>query len=313
MRCSNENYHLCVDSRGIIVMRSLHRVDTNYIHPGPLGVKDQPNRTFTTYPSFGGARKHSYVMNPSHFEVTETVVFLLFFSFLASSGPICPFPVSWPAATFILYPFCPCFRELIIPVPCYWSPASVLVLRLGYSMDETTALKKSRCPGTPACSAIRPALDSSLGPGRQTFIRSILLPSFRFCSFFDASSFGSPLVFISFSFLSRVKKAQHNAGFRSPSDRREPCCCCPCRAPRHLCWRDFCALCCGCWLPCWIPSRPGSVHFSPLSGDISDSNESRFRFALGTWYDPGLGACGITNTDSDYIAAVSHSLFDTYP
>ncbi|KAG6911905.1 hypothetical protein DXG01_000152 [Tephrocybe rancida] len=33
----------------------------------------------------------------------------------------------------------------------------------------------------------------------------------------------------------------------------------------------------------------------------------------GTFYTTGLGACGITNTDGDYIAAVSHSLFDNYP
>ncbi|TFK57202.1 hypothetical protein OE88DRAFT_1619136 [Heliocybe sulcata] len=34
---------------------------------------------------------------------------------------------------------------------------------------------------------------------------------------------------------------------------------------------------------------------------------------LGTFYATGLGACGITNTDTDYIAAVSHLLFDTFP
>jgi len=33
----------------------------------------------------------------------------------------------------------------------------------------------------------------------------------------------------------------------------------------------------------------------------------------GTFYATGLGACGITNVDTDFIAAVSHSLFDTYP
>ncbi|KXN89956.1 Allergen Asp f 7 [Leucoagaricus sp. SymC.cos] len=33
----------------------------------------------------------------------------------------------------------------------------------------------------------------------------------------------------------------------------------------------------------------------------------------GTFYSTGLGACGITNKDSDYIAAVSHLLFDDYP
>lgn len=33
----------------------------------------------------------------------------------------------------------------------------------------------------------------------------------------------------------------------------------------------------------------------------------------GTYYSTGLGACGITNTDSQYIAAVSHLLFDVFP
>jgi hypothetical protein len=33
----------------------------------------------------------------------------------------------------------------------------------------------------------------------------------------------------------------------------------------------------------------------------------------GTFYATGLGACGITNTDSDMIAAASESLFDTFP
>jgi hypothetical protein len=33
----------------------------------------------------------------------------------------------------------------------------------------------------------------------------------------------------------------------------------------------------------------------------------------GTFYATGLGACGITNKDTDYIAAVSHLLFDNFP
>ncbi|PBK65629.1 hypothetical protein ARMSODRAFT_891594 [Armillaria solidipes] len=33
----------------------------------------------------------------------------------------------------------------------------------------------------------------------------------------------------------------------------------------------------------------------------------------GTWYYPGLGSCGITNTTSDMIVAVSHLLYDSYP
>ncbi|THU85069.1 hypothetical protein K435DRAFT_869674 [Dendrothele bispora CBS 962.96] len=32
-----------------------------------------------------------------------------------------------------------------------------------------------------------------------------------------------------------------------------------------------------------------------------------------TFYTPGLGACGINNTPADMIAAVSASVFDTFP
>ncbi|KAF8898663.1 hypothetical protein BD779DRAFT_1464782 [Infundibulicybe gibba] len=33
----------------------------------------------------------------------------------------------------------------------------------------------------------------------------------------------------------------------------------------------------------------------------------------GTYYHPALGACGITNSDSDPIVAVSHLVYDSYP
>jgi hypothetical protein len=36
-------------------------------------------------------------------------------------------------------------------------------------------------------------------------------------------------------------------------------------------------------------------------------------FFLGTYYETGLGACGIYNTDSDFIAAASASYFDNFP
>lgn len=36
-------------------------------------------------------------------------------------------------------------------------------------------------------------------------------------------------------------------------------------------------------------------------------------FGAATYYDTGLTACGVTNSNSDYIAAVSHLLFDEYP
>ncbi|GJE91514.1 hypothetical protein PsYK624_076640 [Phanerochaete sordida] len=33
----------------------------------------------------------------------------------------------------------------------------------------------------------------------------------------------------------------------------------------------------------------------------------------GTFYATGLGACGIVNSDADYIAAASHILYDSFP
>lgn len=33
----------------------------------------------------------------------------------------------------------------------------------------------------------------------------------------------------------------------------------------------------------------------------------------GTWFDTGLGSCGDTDTDSDFIVAVSHDLYDSFP
>jgi hypothetical protein len=42
-----------------------------------------------------------------------------------------------------------------------------------------------------------------------------------------------------------------------------------------------------------------------------DSNKSRSH--IGTFYGTGLGACGVTNSDTDLIVAVAHELFDTYP
>jgi hypothetical protein len=33
----------------------------------------------------------------------------------------------------------------------------------------------------------------------------------------------------------------------------------------------------------------------------------------GTYYDTGLGACGITSNNAQHIAAVSHLMFDNFP
>ncbi|KAF7965857.1 hypothetical protein HWV62_41220 [Athelia sp. TMB] len=50
---------------------------------------------------------------------------------------------------------------------------------------------------------------------------------------------------------------------------------------------------------------------TPTSG--SESYLSGTQTGEGTYFGTGLGACGITNSASDHIVAVSQLLFDTYP
>ncbi|KIY65805.1 hypothetical protein CYLTODRAFT_399821 [Cylindrobasidium torrendii FP15055 ss-10] len=46
---------------------------------------------------------------------------------------------------------------------------------------------------------------------------------------------------------------------------------------------------------------------------VASPVEKRAFTGDGTYYAPGLGACGKWNTDKDMIVAVSHLLYDTYP
>ncbi|KAI0313728.1 RlpA-like double-psi beta-barrel-protein domain-containing protein-containing protein [Amylostereum chailletii] len=52
---------------------------------------------------------------------------------------------------------------------------------------------------------------------------------------------------------------------------------------------------------------------SPETRSSASSFLSGTQKGQGTYYATGLGACGITNSDTDHIAAVSHLLFDSYP
>ncbi|PPQ64402.1 hypothetical protein CVT26_002109 [Gymnopilus dilepis] len=67
------------------------------------------------------------------------------------------------------------------------------------------------------------------------------------------------------------------------------------------------------------PSPTTAPAKAPSSGNTSGSSSNLPSFLVGTqtgdgtFYSTGLGACGITNKDTDYIAAVSHLLFDTFP
>lgn len=58
-------------------------------------------------------------------------------------------------------------------------------------------------------------------------------------------------------------------------------------------------------------SNSGSSSSSSSSPSSSESTSGSFG-GQATYYAPGLGACGWTNTESDYIVAVSHSLFDSF-
>ncbi|THH04160.1 hypothetical protein EW145_g5726 [Phellinidium pouzarii] len=66
------------------------------------------------------------------------------------------------------------------------------------------------------------------------------------------------------------------------------------------------------------PPPPSSTH-APAPSSSSSSSGNSPSYLLGqqtgqiTFYADGLGACGITNSPSDKIAAVSEILFDSYP
>ena len=50
---------------------------------------------------------------------------------------------------------------------------------------------------------------------------------------------------------------------------------------------------------CTLPRTPGSIITTTI-----------FIVTFGAF---GLGACGVTNTDADYVVAISYLIFDNYP
>jgi len=58
------------------------------------------------------------------------------------------------------------------------------------------------------------------------------------------------------------------------------------------------------------PTPTTSPTPTPTSG--GNSNGQTYT-GQGTYYDTGLGACGIVNTNTDFIAAAAKSFFDSYP
>ncbi|GLB36225.1 putative lytic transglycolase [Lyophyllum shimeji] len=58
---------------------------------------------------------------------------------------------------------------------------------------------------------------------------------------------------------------------------------------------------------------PTTTKASGGGGGGAPSFMTGIQSGQGTFYSTGLGACGIVNSDTDYIAAVSHLLFDAVP
>lgn len=72
------------------------------------------------------------------------------------------------------------------------------------------------------------------------------------------------------------------------------------------------------------PPQPATTTYKPVTPTTTTNvaapvsgNQPSFMYGTqtgqGTFYATGLGSCGITNKDTDYIAAASHLLYDTYP
>ncbi|KZS96138.1 hypothetical protein SISNIDRAFT_451833 [Sistotremastrum niveocremeum HHB9708] len=59
-------------------------------------------------------------------------------------------------------------------------------------------------------------------------------------------------------------------------------------------------------------ASPAQAAPPPSSGNLPSYMTGQ-QTGQGTFYETGLGSCGITNTDSDHIVAVSMLLYDTYP
>jgi hypothetical protein len=52
------------------------------------------------------------------------------------------------------------------------------------------------------------------------------------------------------------------------------------------------------------------MHSGSKSPSLVPPDSSSLQTGDGTYYDPGLGACGIVSTASENIAAISHVVFD---
>ncbi|KAI0726439.1 RlpA-like double-psi beta-barrel-protein domain-containing protein-containing protein [Fomitopsis betulina] len=54
-----------------------------------------------------------------------------------------------------------------------------------------------------------------------------------------------------------------------------------------------------------------SVSASPVATNGTTLEKRTTHTGRGTWYDTGLGACGYTDANTDYIVAISHDIYDS--
>lgn len=60
------------------------------------------------------------------------------------------------------------------------------------------------------------------------------------------------------------------------------------------------------------PTSSSSSSTSSTSSTSSSQATGSLQSGEGTYYSTGLGSCGITSSDTDYIIAVSHEMYDQY-
>ncbi|KAI0778552.1 RlpA-like double-psi beta-barrel-protein domain-containing protein-containing protein [Trametes elegans] len=65
--------------------------------------------------------------------------------------------------------------------------------------------------------------------------------------------------------------------------------------------------------PTTSAAPPAETSQASSGGSDQPSFMTGTQTGQGTFYATGLGSCGITNSDTDYIAAVSHLLYDSFP
>jgi len=63
----------------------------------------------------------------------------------------------------------------------------------------------------------------------------------------------------------------------------------------------------------YVPATTPTVAAAAANSEDTTSTSGTVYSGQGTYYSTGLGSCGVTSHDSDYICAISHILYDSVP